>query len=216
MNVDEQHNSTEDEQADECHTTELQDCCKSIAYQEKIQANNWKVSQLQVNQHQADPTHIRQVQVHQSLSILPIPDHSQPSQPKENQEVSEKIAKNIREGCILGNNPTAWLNNAQLGNLFHILKETEGSNHDLRIMYPMPEQFFHKRLTGETPSKSLQKTIQEEVRACIVPFSDGEDWRIVIAHGETKMVYHFDSLGNEIKFETKELLQKFSWGMENS
>ena len=207
MNVDEQHNSTEDEQADECHTTELQDC-KSIAYQEKVQANDWKVSQLQINQDQADPTHIRQAQVHQSLSILPIPDHSQSHQPKENQEVSEKIAKNIREGSILGNNPTACLNDAQLGNLFHILKETQGSNHDLRIMYPMPEQVFHKRLTGETPSKSLQKSIQEEVHACIVPFSDGEHWRVVIAHGETKMVYHFDSLGNEIKFETKELLQK--------
>ena len=63
MVVDEQRNSTEDEQADECHTTELQDC-KSIAYQEKVQANDWKGSQLQINQDQADPIHIRQVQVH--------------------------------------------------------------------------------------------------------------------------------------------------------
>ena len=30
----------------------------------------------------------------------------------------------MREGCILVNNPTAWLNDAQMGNLFHILKET--------------------------------------------------------------------------------------------
>ena len=71
----------------------------------------------------------------------------------------------MRERCILGSNPTAWLNDAQMGNLFHILKETKGSSHDFRTMYHMPEEFFHKKLTGETPSKSLQKTIQEKVSA---------------------------------------------------
>ena len=80
MNVNEQHNSTEDEQADECHTTELQDY-KSIAYQEKSKPT----TERSVNHDQADPIHIRQVQVHQSPSILPIPDHFQSSQSNKNQ-----------------------------------------------------------------------------------------------------------------------------------
>ena len=115
-----------------------------------------------------------------------------------------KLLANKRERCILGDIATAWINDAQLANAVFLLK-SQCSTVCCQLMYPLPQSSVEKIMSGERRSKALTKVFDEKL-SCVVPFSNGRHWRVMLIDAQNCTVYHFDSLGGCIPSTVKEAM----------
>ena len=115
-----------------------------------------------------------------------------------------KITSNVQAGCILGSDSKSWLNDAQIGNVMATLK-SQFPTVQCQLLYPMPLDSVRRILNQAVRTKTFQAAIENET-SCLIPYSDGLHWRLLLFHGLQKTVYHFDSLGGSIPDQIKDAL----------
>ena len=113
-----------------------------------------------------------------------------------------KIVANVKEKCILGENKTEWINDAQLANAVSLLKPKSSTVY-CQLMYPLPMSLVEKMMRGERRSKTFLD-IFEKKKSCVIPFTDGQHWRVFLIDARQNTVYHFDSLGGSIPDSLKQ------------
>ena len=59
-----------------------------------------------------------------------------------------KIVANVKEKCILGENKTEWINDAQLADAVSLLKPKSSTVY-CQLMYPLPMSLVEKMMRGE-------------------------------------------------------------------
>ena len=66
-----------------------------------------------------------------------------------------KIVANVKEKCILGENKTEWINDAQLANAVSLLKPKSSTVY-CQLMYPLPMSLVEK--DGDKEKEKKQNT----------------------------------------------------------
>ena len=97
----------------------------------------------------------------------------------------------VKEKCILEENKTERINDAQLTNAVSLLKPKSSTVY-CQLMYPFPMSLVEKMTRGERRSKTLLD-IFEKKTSCVIPFTDGQHWRVFLIDARQNTVHHFDS-----------------------
>ena len=103
---------------------------------------------------------------------------------------NEKIQSYVTAKCILGENRTDWLNDAQLGNAISLLKSKLSVL--CKLMYPLTMNLVNKMFNGEKRSKTLQDVLQRRYHARSLAQMDdtgvcscliqAKSWCIILIH----------------------------------